>query len=365
MKTIVIAHNFDTNSFAAMSHGLAHHLADNGFRVVFISHFPYFDKPETIKKQNGEIIVCSWPTKKRPTNFVDFWWFTKLYFQYKPDFVLGHFVGSNIAILLSKILSFGKTKTFEYYHTISGAIISDVKKVGLKQKWLFFRKKMFYRLFCDTIFCPSNIAKKDLETFFEYSKGIVILNPISDRNTKLTLHKNQNIIISYLGRLDPTKGVLEMILAFQNYNFKNPNSNVLLQIAGGGSLEKQVSDLVKDEHYIQFFGGLPYSKIDEYLRASHYTIIPSKFDNLPTVGLESLMLGRPLLISSSTGLTKYVTDSVNAFVFDFDLKEIENVFEKAALSFSNIHSLSNNARILFEKKFTMKQYFETITPFFQ
>ena len=365
MKTIFIAHNFDTNSFAAMSHGLAHHLADNGFRVVFISHFPYLEIPERISKTNGEIIVCSWPTKKRPTNFIDFYWFTKIYFQYKPDFVLGHFVGSNITIMLSKILSFGKVKTFDYYHTITGAIIADLKQITFKQKLLFYRKKLFYSWFCDLVFCPSDIAKVDLETFFSCSKGVVILNPIADRNTDKNVFFDKKIIVSYLGRLEPTKGVLEMIQAFRNYNNKNSDSRILLQIAGGGSLENEVLKRVKNDTDIVFIGSLPYSEIDNFLTSSNYTIIPSKHDNLPTVGLESLMLGRPLLISTSTGLTKYVTDTLNAFVFEFDSEAIENTFEKAEYNFFNIQSLSQNARILFEKKFTMKQYFETITPFFK
>ena len=79
MKTILIAHNYSDSSFASMSYTLAHHLADAGNRVVFISHKPYFNETKSIKKEKGEIIVCSWPTQKRPTSIKDFFWYSKLY----------------------------------------------------------------------------------------------------------------------------------------------------------------------------------------------------------------------------------------------------------------------------------------------
>lgn len=360
LKTIVIAHNFDTNSFAAMSHGLAHHLSDNGFRVVYISHFPYFEMPHIIKKNQGEIIVCSWPTKKRPTNFVDFWWFAKLYIKYKPDFVIGHFVGSNIAITVSKILSFGKTKTFEYYHTISGAIITDLVFVKWTQKLLFFRKKIFYSLFCDQIICPSEIAKYDLISFFGCKNTIVISNPVCDRTPENIEFVSKNIIISYLGRLEPTKGVLELINSFQNFQNINPESTLKLQIAGTGSLQSQVLNLVKTAPNIFFFGGINYSDIDNYLKNSHYTIIPSKFDNLPTVGIESLMNARPLLISNTTGLTALVTDNVNGFKFDCDQNGFFDIFNKAETNESKYNDFCKNARLLYEKEFTMNRYFKAI-----
>lgn len=348
-----------------MSHGLAHHLSDNGFRVVFISHFPYFEIPQIIKKNQGEIIVCSWPTKKRPTNFIDFWWFVKLYYKYKPDFVLGHFVGSNISILLSKILSLGKTQTFEYYHTVSGAIITDLKKVDRKQKMLFLRKKMFYNFFCDKVICPSEIAKSDLESFFRYSKEIIIPNPITDRLIDFFVFKNDGVIVSFLGRFEPTKGILEMILAFKNFKIKNPLANIKLQIAGSGSLNVEVLNLIQDQSDIVFFGALQYGDIDRYLLQSHYTIIPSKFDNLPTVGLESLMLGRPILIANNTGLTHFLEHDVTGFIFNFAIDSIENAFNTAFLNFIKIDQLSKNARECFLKNFTMNRYFKTITPLFQ
>lgn len=348
-----------------MSHGLAHHLSDNGFRVVFISHFPYFEMPQIIKNNQGEIIVCSWPTKKRPTNFIDFWWFVKLYFKYKPDFVLGHFVGSNISILLSKILSLGKTQTFEYYHTVSGAIIVDLEKVDWKQKLLFFRKKMFYRWFCDTIICPSEMAKSDLKLFFQSSKGIVIHNPIDDRFENKNIFTNDNIVISFLGRLEPTKGILEMISAFSKFPLSNPDSKIKLKIAGTGSLQKAVQNAVSKIHNTEYLGGLAYVDIDSYLRNSHFGIIPSKHDAFNMVGIECLMHGIPILISKGAGLSTEIIDGVHGYVFDFAEDEMVEIFKKVEFNFPKQTVFSSAARTLFQEKFTLQNYYTIVKQLLQ
>ena len=320
-----------------MSHDLAYHLANEGFRVVFVSHFPYFEKPQIIHLPKGQIVVCSWPTKNRPTQMVDFWWFTKLYFKYKPAVVLGHFVGSNITIVLSKIFSLGRVLAIDHYHTLSNAILTDLQKIGRKQRFLVFRKKIFYQLFCDYVFCPSEFAKTDLKNVFGYGRARVIVNPISDRYLNDKVYEHTHIIVSFLGRLEPTKGIIETIVAFQNYKAKNPETKLMMQIAGTGSLKNQILEMIKSSTDIVFHGGLEYVAIDQYLTNSHYTIIPSKFDNLPTVGLESLMLGRPLLISTGTGLTSFIIPEKSGFLFDFGVKQIEAAFDTAVQNFSKLN----------------------------
>ena len=356
MKTIVIAHNYSESSFASMSFHLAHHLADSGNRVVFISHHPYFSEKQIRKEGKGEIIICSWPTEKRPTSFKDVFWFVKLYMEYKPDVVIGHFVGSNISVSVSKILSFGKVKTIEYYHTLSTQILEDFGKLSLKQRFFFIRKKIFYKLFCDVIICPSELAKKDLKEFYGIQKGFVVLNPMMDRLKGKTILSLASIIISYLGRLDASKGVADLIFAFEAYKMKCKDSKIILNMAGAGSQGATIRELVKNNPSIFFFGSLSYDKIDEYLNKSHFVVIPSKFDNLPTVGLESMMNQTPLLISTTTGLAQYLTEGKECFKFDPVVESMIELFEKVEQNFKLQEQMGSNARETFITLFNMKNY---------
>jgi len=360
MKTVLIAHNYSEDSFSAMSYYLANHLAAQGFEVVFISHQPYFVKKEVVKKK-GIINIYSWVTKNRPTSVKDFIWFTRLYFKYKPNIVIGHFVGSNISILMSKLLSLGKVRTFEYYHTLINQLLTDGKKTPIKQKLLFIRKKMFYWFFCDKIVCPSELAKKDFEAFYKIKKGMVLVNPLKDRfNDKLPLRKD-TIVISYLGRLDKSKGILETIKAFKLYIKKKPDSKLIFNIAGSGHQEKEIEKISKKENNIIFLGRLSYNQIDNYLNKSHYAIIPSKYDNLPTVGLEAMMNKTPLLISNSTGLTDYLVDGKECYKFDTTNEGLFALFQRVESNFKQQDQMAKNARLTFENLFSMENYCEKFT----
>lgn len=360
MKTILIAHNYTEDSFSLMSYHLAHYLADLGNRVVFISHNPYFEESKNINKDKGEIVICSWPTKKRPTSLKDVFWFCNIFFKYRPNVVIGHFVGANITIGISKILSFGKNRTFAYYHTLSDQICKDRKPAIVKDKLFYLRKKMFYKLFCNVIVCPSNMAKLDLEKYYAVKKGIVVLNPMKDR-LKDKINLKQNIVISFLGRLDPSKGVIDLIIAFKSYCEKNKTSNIILNIAGTGIQENEIKQLIEKESKIFYLGGLSYDKIDDYLGKSHFTIIPSKVDNLPTVGLESLMNQTPLLISNGVGLANYLEDDVDCFKFNSDVKSMISLFERVENNFDMQIQMSFHARKTFLAKFTIENYCTTLS----
>lgn len=361
MKTILIAHNYSEVSFSAMSYHLAHHLADLGHQVIFVSHHPYFLEEKVINKGKGKISICSWPTTERPTLIRDFIWYVSIYFKYKPDVIIGHFVGSNISLSISKVLSFGNVKTFEYYHTLTDQLLADAKKTSIKLKMLFLRKKIFYNLFCDVIVCPSAMAKKNLEDFYLIDKGQVLLNPIKDRfKNKIAIDKDI-ITISYLGRLDPSKGVVDLISAFTLYKNKVRNSKIILNIAGTGSQELEIREMIKDDLAIHYLGGLPYAAIDDYLNKSHFVIIPSKFDNLPTVGLESMMNQTPLLISNTIGLASYLTDGKECFKFEPNVDSMVSLFDKIENNFNLQEQMSFDARATFLDKFGIDTYCNAIS----
>ncbi len=357
MKTIVIAHNYSEDSISGMSYQLSHHLAQIGYRVLFISHKPYFETPQITSFGKGELHVISWPTLERPTRVRDAIWFAKMFLKFKPKWVIGHFVGSNITISIAKILSLGKSNTLAYYHTVSTAIIEDAtysKNKSLQRKK--FRKKWFYKLFCDTIICPSHLAKEDLGKVFSIQKSVVIPNAIADRYRTTEVVDFSKITIGYLGRLDSTKGLMEFLKAFECYVSDNSETKINIKIAGGGTLQSEVHELANTTNRITYLGKIPYAKVDSFISECTYMVIPSKFDNLPTVGLESLMLGVPLLISRNTGLTGFLSQKDS---YIFDITNFIDVFYFVENN-KELTKMKLHARICYEKNFTMNSYFEKI-----
>ncbi len=337
-----------------MSVDLAHELATVGNNVVFISHNPHFEEVEIKNIGLGKLTILSWPTTRRPTRISDFLWFMKLYRKHKPSVIVGHFVGSNITAFASKVMSLGKTKVLVYYHTTSKQIFSDSSRRSFVQDLLNFRKKIFYQIFCDLIICPSLFSQQDLQTTFGVKKSKVIVNPIRDR-LKSDLYAGNKTVV-YLGRLDNSKGVNELMDGFIKYKDKFPNSQISLRFAGNGSFKNQISYIDKIRDDLNYVGTLRYEQVDEYLQNSFYTIIPSKFDNLPTVGIESLMNATPVLISSNTGLTSYIENGKAGYVFDPTSDAIYDIFCKIDQENFDYAQLRQNARNLFTSTFTTSKY---------
>ncbi|WP_157802157.1 glycosyltransferase family 4 protein [Flavobacterium sp. 1] len=220
---------------------------------------------------------------------------------------------------------------------------------------MFFRI-FFYKLFWDVIICPSKIAKNDLKTFFSTNNGVVILNPMSDRFVSKESKFENKIVIPYLGRLDPSKGVVDLISAFDIFKKKNKKSKSVIQIAGTGSQKSEIEELTTRHNSIKYYGSLPYKEIDQYLNTSDFTIIPSKFYALNMVGVESMMNFTPLLISNSTGLTDYLIDGKECFKFDSNIDSIVSLFEKVKKNFDKHGQMSSDARNTFLNLFSMDTY---------
>lgn len=179
---------------------------------------------------------------------------------------------------------------------------------------------------------------------------------MSDRFICKKINSEDNIVISYLGRLDASKGVLDLIKAFVIFKIKNVKSKIILNIAGSGSQQSEIEYLANKNSSIKYYGSLPYNEIDGYLKASHFTVIPSKIDNLPTVGLESMMNETPLLISNTTGLAHYLEDGKECFKFDSNIEALILLFKRVEDNFVKQSQMAIHARTTFLNEFSMEKY---------
>jgi glycosyltransferase involved in cell wall biosynthesis len=353
-KSIFICHNYKDESFSSMSFHLANELANEGFSVVFFSYRPYFEKPIKKKIGKGEIEILSWPGGLRPTSWKAVYLFTKYFLQHTPAIVISHFAASNISITISKIISFGRAKTIEHYHTISAGFSSD----SLFSKLKVFRKAVFYHLFCSTVVCPSSLAAAELSTIFGYYKFVIIPNALQDLNYKATKneinfdHLSERVIL-FIGRKHPVKGLDILLEAFKKYCFETDARNLKLKIIGVSPNEiEEYSNLPG----LEVVGKIDYLDVCQNIQKSFAVIIPSVIDNLPTVGIEALMYGKLLLISKNTGLSDYLSEN-DCIKFDSNISEIKKQFNRIQnMEYTTYERLCLNARKAYEANFNIEKY---------
>ena len=342
-----------------MSYFLAHYWAENGHDIVFISHKPYFGIPTNERVNNNNLYIYSWSSIKRPNSLNDFWHFIKIFYKHKPKIIIGHFVGANISILVSKILTLGKVKTFDYYHTLSSQQYLD----GSISRFKTFRKYIYYKYFVDNVLANSHLALKDFESFYDLNNGVPHLTPLPDRFKNDTcrnlgdfLEKKDKLKLGFIGRIDKSKGIIELLNAFKKLDI----DKFELSIVGGYG---KLGNLFSSQEWIlpnlNYCGEISYDQIDVFIQNCDLIIIPSISDNLVTVGIETLMNNVCLLLSKNTGLAAYLEDKDCVKINP----ESEDIYDKLIELYNNqqiIRDTANNGRLKYKSIFSLNNYFKTM-----
>ena len=123
------------------------------------------------------------------------------------------------------------------------------------------------------------------------------------------------LTVAYVGRLDPIKGVFDMARAIRavgravplRFEFRAPvASRHHLSIAD------RIKALVGPDAHVRFGQPLPPSEVSEYLSGIDVLCCPSRtFEGGPTVALEAMAVGTPVIGTRIGGLPEIVQDGVN------------------------------------------------------
>lgn len=140
----------------------------------------------------------------------------------------------------------------------------------------------------------------DLQRFYKAS-------PLSRSSLGFT---EKDFIVVYSGRINPDKGVKELIQAFKRLK---DYPDIKLMIIGGSffgneqgndpfiqSLQTEAKEL-KDR--IVFTGFVPYEQIPSYLKMANAAVVPSMWDDpFPTTILEAMATELPIIATHSGGI---------------------------------------------------------------
>ncbi|QUM83592.1 glycosyltransferase family 4 protein [Moritella sp. 28] len=154
---------------------------------------------------------------------------------------------------------------------------------------------------------------KVLYNCVDISKFSKQLSSEQNRNIRSQYSINENArIILFVGRLDKTKGVLELVKAFNRIQA----SNIVLLIAGSAwfsdnrksqfmsNLEVEAN---KSKNSVVFTGYVDHKNIPNLQQLSDVLVVPSVWDDpCPLVVLESMVSGRPLVATDSGGVPELV-----------------------------------------------------------
>lgn len=128
---------------------------------------------------------------------------------------------------------------------------------------------------------------------------------------------NYEDYLLFIGRLEKEKGLATMVQGFAGA--KNVGRLLSLKIAGAGSMEEELKDLVErmEASNIEILGFKQGIELKDLTQKAKAIIIPSEwYENYPFCGLEAMAYGKPIIASRIGGIPEQVEDGVTGFLFE-------------------------------------------------
>lgn len=123
---------------------------------------------------------------------------------------------------------------------------------------------------------------------------------------------DDSFVVGFSGRLSEEKAPLAVLRIAEQIPEDLP---VRFVMTGTGPLGEPLRDAIRRrglERRVQFVGMVP--EVRDYLACYDVLLLPSKFDGRPTVVLEALAMGVPVIASAVGGLPELVEHGVNGYL---------------------------------------------------
>jgi glycosyltransferase involved in cell wall biosynthesis len=203
----------------------------------------------------------------------------------------------------------------------------------------------------DVFIAPSKYMQQQIQKHSSYSptqlyNGFELLAEKPQRNS---------YALFYSGRLTEDKGIQYLIEALPELVRRFPQLS--LTVAGEGelfgSLKHRVTQMRIAEK-VSFLGHITGEKLFKAYQDSTALILPSRWpDNLPTVAIEALSVGRPVLGTRVGGIPEIVVDGVNGYLFEpRDVSSLVSAVTKLFDDPKTVRALSQHAATS-AKKFSL------------
>ena len=250
-----------------------------------------------------------------------------------------------IEYYFEKVYSDLKEKDFDYIIIENGAGLAyKLSQRGLKNLILHMHNEVraSQEKFHDVVFggltkilTVSDYIKRKASVYFPIEKIQTVYNGIDLQNFYPKEHPSvtreslgfsmDDFIIIYSGRINPEKGVSELIDAMLKLK---DNPHIKLMIIGGSFFGntnnedqfirslKEKAKVIQDN--IIFTGFIPYKNMPDYLQLSDIAVIPSIWnDPFPTTELEAQAMGLPIITTLRGGIPEEVSEE-NAILLETD-----------------------------------------------
>ena len=162
----------------------------------------------------------------------------------------------------------------------------------------------------------------------------------------------------YLGDLEPWKGVGTLIHWLKSMD-GNGYGKIRMKFVGQGSYMRPLKDLQNNLARkgngvsIDVIGPVGHNKVPTVLRESTALVLPSYWEGMPTVVLEAMASGVPVISTPVGDVPQIIKHKETGFLIDRSLKSFEESIDSVLHSDPLISKLIVTARNLIEQEFSL------------
>jgi glycosyltransferase involved in cell wall biosynthesis len=167
------------------------------------------------------------------------------------------------------------------------------------------------------------------------------------------LNERKNVV-GFIGRLVRDKGVIDFVKAIPAITQQNAGTSFL--IAGAGDLSEWVVDeciKLRAEGIDVTVSGWIGEDLPSYLNELKLLVLPTRYDALPTILIEAIACGTPVIATAVGGIPDFVKDGETGFLLVNGEAECitEGVTKALALPDTELGRIAANARSKIETQF--------------
>lgn len=252
------------------------------------------------------------------------WWFTGYYYYLKGvKKVLGPILGGQMLPKNGKMYVTNKRYIYEIFR-------SYLIKINFTLNFLYkFNVKKF-----DKIFCGNNETQKLFIKNGFTNTELFLTVGIDPIDNNISMKSKNYFDLLFVGNIIETKNVLfliELMSELKQY------SDIQLKIIGGGPKLEEYK-LIKEKYKltnIHFIGTIPKVETTEYYKNSHVFVFPSLREGSPTVILEAMNFGLPVIAFKMNGADIMLDDDSGTLIPFCDKESALNSFKEAVLTYYN------------------------------
>lgn len=248
-----------------------------------------------------------------------------------------------------------------------GFIHGDINYMGNISTWdLYFNE-------FDTIACVSDAVKKGFQKrYLKYKEKFITIYNMFDverikQQAKIKYEgvsiNNKKVNIVTVARIENETKRIDIIPKVCKILKKNMNNRFHWYIIGDGpDLEKdmKLSSQLQTNDVLTFCGAIenPYFLINQ----ASFTVLPSKTEAYGMVLVESLILGKPVIVSYYPAVKEIIKDNVTGLIVNQSIEELTEKIQLLILNKNELTILTSNLKKLkIDNDKAYKQFLKSIS----